>query len=125
MDVIVQYIIIKNTRIPLNNAIIWSFSLNAGESDDFCASLPQTKMVRLPLGCQSREGAGVYDVGTCNQQPCRRGTVNDTISCQDEVTFCCGPTSFSRVDLVCEEETDFIFVVSTDQINILWKTILH
>ena len=74
-------------------------------------------MVRLPLGCRSPEGADVYDVGTCNQQPCRRVTENDTISCQDEVEFCCGPTNFSRVDLVCDEETDFIFVVSTGQIN--------
>ena len=110
--------------IRLNSAMFYLI-LNSGDPDDFCASLPQRKMMRLPFGCRSPEGADVYDVGTCNQQPCHRLTVNDTVSCQDEVEFCCEPTSFSRVDLVCDEETDFIFVVSTGQINKLWKITLE
>ena len=68
------------------------------------------KIVSLPLGCRSPDGADVYDVGTCHQHPCRLAAVND--SCQDEEEFCCGPMGFSRVDLVCDEGTDFIFAVS-------------
>ena len=102
--------------MPLNS-VMFCLHLNSGGPDDFCPSLPQRKMVRLPLGCRSPEGADVYDVGTCNQQPCHRVAVNDTISCQDEVEFCCGPTGISRVDLTCDEGTDFIFVVSIDQVN--------
>ena len=79
--------------------------------DDFCDTTPMEKMVSLQLGCQSPDGADVYDVGTCHQHPCCHAAGNH--SCQDEKEFCCGPTGYSRVDLVCDEGTDFIFVVST------------
>ena len=78
----------------------------------YCPSSPIPNRVALPYGCKTQGGALSYDVGKCSEAPCRLAGENQTSSCQPDQIFCCGPTDYNRVNLVCDEGSKFIFEVS-------------
>ena len=85
--------------------------LIADTPDAYCSPYPASHRIPLPIGCKTQGGALAYDVGMCPDAPCRHSSENESMSCQDEQHYCCGPTNFTTVDLVCDEGSDFIFVV--------------
>lgn len=79
----------------------------------FCSPDPQSHRVGIDPDCTAPDGSKAIDVGKCETRRCRQPQQNQTVACEDDETFCCGPTRYSRVDLVCKTTPSFVYVVSS------------
>ena len=80
----------------LNESLLsLSYCLITENADDYCPSIPKSRLQELPESCIGLNGNNTYEVGQCEKRPCRGESMGDQ-TCGISQTYCCAGKCLSR-----------------------------